>query len=232
MVGISPRSIVSNAFVYNRVIRTFASVAYPKSVVSKLSTSGFAQRRKVILLFSLGAAPAITAFLVRLSSLRAPVSVNTNVHLESAGSSNSNINTSLIGFGLFRRFVTNPGVLYFFVVTFISYIINNFTSFSFSSLNTNSLFIFSVAWVSLFLIYTIIFLYIANSIMPPKDGTIRELNIPAYLPKFIKEQLQDLNITVHENKQKAVETQIRVVLMFVLLLLLIITMFSILFYFV
>ena len=73
-------------------------------------------------------------------------------------------------------------------------------------------------------------LYVANSITPFKDGEIKELKLPQYLPSFIKEYLQVINITVHEDKQKAVETQIRIVLMFVLLLLLIIVLFSILLY--
>lgn len=74
-------------------------------------------------------------------------------------------------------------------------------------------------------------LYVANSITPSKDDKIQELKLSKFLPRFIKEHIQLINITVHENKQRAVETQMRVVLMFVLLLLLIIIMFSILLYF-
>lgn len=56
----------------------------------------------------------------------------------------SNTNPSLIGFGLFRRFITNPSVLLFFGISFISYVIKNYTTLNLNNINTDSLFIFSM----------------------------------------------------------------------------------------
>lgn len=74
-------------------------------------------------------------------------------------------------------------------------------------------------------------LYVSNSITPSEDGVVHELKLPTYLPKFIKDQLQLINILVHENKKKAVQTHIRLVFMFIMLLLITTIMFSILIYY-
>lgn len=197
-----------------------------------MSPADLAQRRKVIVLFSLGAAPAITGFLVALSNIKPVTSITTNIITDSnTVSSSSNVNGSLIGMGIFKKFVQIPGVQFFFVVTFISYFVKNYLPMVRASINTANIFLFSLVWSLLFVLYSITMLYVANSITPSKNGEIVELKLPKYLPYFIKEHLELINITVHENKQKAVETQIRIVLMFVLLLLLIIVMFSTLLYF-
>lgn len=129
------------------------------------------------------------------------------------------------------RIFTSPGVLYFLVVCFISYVNKNYNLANLFNLNDFYLFLFAVAWVDLFIIYNVILAYFANSIQPRKDNTIRELNLPSYLPKFIKEHFKNINLMVHTNKQRTVETQIRVILIYVLFLLLVIILYSFLLYF-
>ena len=130
-----------------------------------------------------------------------------------------------------NRIFTNPGVLYFFVVCFISYVTKNYNFANLFYFNDFYLFLFAVAWLDIFIIYNVLLAYIANSIQPCKDGTIRELNLPAYLPKFIKTHIQNINLMAYTNKQRTVETQIRVVLIYVLFLLLVVILYSLLFYF-
>jgi hypothetical protein len=207
------------------VIRTFAKVAYPKSMMNRMSPNDLANRRAVITLFSVGAAPAITAFLISLSNFKPITSINTNVF------SSSNVDSSLIGMGMFKKFIQIPGVQFFCVVTLISYIIKNYFPANSITIDVVNVFQFSLVWVLLFTSYSLIVLYVANSIIPATDGSIRELKLPKYIPKLIKRHLMLINVLVHENKQRAVEVQIRVVFMFVLLLFLIISMFSILLYF-
>jgi hypothetical protein len=177
----------------------------------------------------LTAATAITGFLISLGNIN---NITTDVFEEyNVNSSNSNVDSSLLSLGIFKRFVKNPGVLFFFVVSFISYILKNYIPVNSFTINIISIFQFSLVWVLLFTCYSIMVLYVANSITPTNDGIIRELKLPVYTPNFIKRHLNLINVLVYENKQKAVDTQIRVVFMFVLLLLLIIIMFSILLYF-
>lgn len=135
--------------------------------------------------------------------------------------------------GIFKKFFKIPGVQFFFVVGFLSFVVKNYLPFLRESISIMIIFQFSLVWVLLFVFFSLAMLYVANSITPFKDGEIHTAladKLPKYLPSFIKEYIKLINITVHIDKQRAVETQIRVVLMYVLLLLLIIVMYSILFY--
>jgi hypothetical protein len=185
-------------------------------------------RRKALAMFAIGAAPAITGFLFSIAHIKPITSVSVEVI---SSSSNANEDSILIGMGIFKRLFKNLGLQFFFVVSLVSYLIKNYFPVKSFTIDIVNIFQFSLVWILIFTSYNLIMLYIANSITPSEDGVERELKLPSYLPKLIKDQLQLINIFVSENKKQAVETHIRIVFMFILLFLITIIMFSLLIYF-
>lgn len=131
-----------------------------------------------------------------------------------------------IGFYKRLRLFKNPGVLFFLSLSIVSYIYKNY--FISTYINIMIIFQFTLVWLLLFIIYNIILLYVTNSIIPSSP----EVQLSEYWPKFIKNKFELIYALVAEDKQRAVQTQIRIVFMYVLLLVLIIVMYSILFYFI
>jgi hypothetical protein len=224
VTGMNPLALASTAFVYNSVVKNFARVVYPNSI--KMSPVELVLRRKALVMFSIGAAPAITGFLVSIAHIKPITSVSVEVL-----SSSSNVDSTLIGMNIFKNLFKNPGIKFFFVLSFVSYIFKNYFPVNSDTINIVSIFQFSLVWILIFTSYSLILLYVANSITPLDNCVVYELKLPSYLPKFIKDQLQLINILVHENKKKAVEIHIRIVFMFILLLIITIIMFSLLIYY-
>ena len=225
--GMNPVALASTAFIYNSVVKNFARVIYPTSL--KMSPTELVIRRKALAMFAIGAAPAITGFLVSIAHIKPITSVSVEVV---SSSSNANEDSILIGMSIFKRLFQNMGIQFFFVVSFVSYIIKNYFLVNLFTIDIVSIFQFSLVWILIFTSYSLIMLYITNSITPYEDGIVRALKLPSYWPKFIKDQMQLINILVHENKKKAVETHIRIVFMFILLFIMTIIMFSILIYYI
>ena len=73
----NPVALASTAFIYNSVVKNFARVIYP--TLPKMSPVELVIRRKALAMFAIGAAPAITGFLVSIAQIKPITSVSVEV---------------------------------------------------------------------------------------------------------------------------------------------------------
>lgn len=133
----NPLTIASTAFIYNSVVKNYARIIYPIS--PKMSTVDLLIRRKILTVFAAGAAPAITGLLVSLAHIKPITSISVEVISKS-----SNVESTLIGVGIFKRLLKNPGLQFFCVVSLVSYIIKNYFPVKSLTIDIVSIFQFSL----------------------------------------------------------------------------------------
>ena len=219
-------STISVGLLYRAVMRVYTLSAYGRSQAA-LSRTERLFREQTTRSFAIYAAPSIVIFLavaIKCKTLIRPTIPSTiSSTITSTISSSNPTQASFWGLGLFKSSFARFLVITFMILVITQRYFPNVLPFLESFINDisiQSLLKFNILWTLVFIFYYLIQLYFANNIVPTNisDKIIPNFKSPRYLPGYIKTDFELLYGLVQENKDKAMSSLIRILILYLSIL--------------